>query len=133
MAIFEPKSAAVLLVASQNDYFSPDGIPRAVIEESRLVTRMLQDAVSLLLPLLQRIAESASLLLDSPILFTEDYAELYEPVGILKHIAEVGAFRRGSPGAETSAELREFGKRLVHLPPLYAQMIESGEFPEGQG
>lgn len=133
MAIFEPKSAAVLLVAPENDYFSLDGIPRPLLEQSRLVTGRLQNAVSLLLRLLQRVAESASLLLDSPILFTGDYAELYEPLGILKHIAEGSACRRGTPGAETIAEAREFGKRLVHLPPLYAQVIESGEFPEGQG
>ena len=31
--------------------------------------------------------------ISAPIIFTEDYSELKEPVGILKTIVEVGAFK----------------------------------------
>jgi len=56
------------------------------------------------------------LMISTPILFMPDYSELIEPVGILKTIKEVGAFKSGSPGSETINELLQFGERIIEVP-----------------
>ncbi len=52
----------------------------------------------------------------TPIHFTDDYSELIEPVGILKTIKEVGAFRRNDMGSEAIPELVAMGDRILTLP-----------------
>jgi hypothetical protein len=53
--------------------------------------------------LVRELAELPILIVATPIIFTPDYRELVEPVGILKTVKEVGAFRAGTKGAETIA------------------------------
>jgi nicotinamidase-related amidase len=106
------RKTAVLLVGFQNDYFSSDGILRGVIEESRRVTRALVHTVELL----EKLEDTPALLVETPIVFTENYDELEEPVGILKRIAELGAFQASTPGSETVPEIARFGSRLMRVP-----------------
>lgn len=56
------------------------------------------------------------LIVSTPIIFTPDYSELIDPVGILKGIKEVGAFKAGTKGSELIPELRRFGDRIVEVP-----------------
>jgi nicotinamidase-related amidase len=103
---------AFLLVGFQNDYFAEDGILREFIEESHRVTNALSNTVKLL----KRVRDSDALLIETPIVFTEDYSELSNPVGILESIKEHGAFRAGTKGAETVPTIAEFGSRLLRVP-----------------
>ena len=103
---------ALVLVGYQNDYFAEDGILREFVEgQSRDAT--LQNTIALLdaakdLPELLVIA--------TPIQFTPDYSEITEPVGILKAIIDVGAFRQGEKGTETIPLISGLGDRVVNVP-----------------
>ena len=108
----DPKQTAVVLIGYQNDYFAPDGVLRSAIEESAHVTDNLANVVDLI----ERARASPALLVNTPIVFTPDYSELIEPVGILKTVKEAGAFRAGTKGAETIPELHRFGERIVEMP-----------------
>jgi nicotinamidase-related amidase len=103
---------ALILIGYQNDYFASDGILHGVIEESAGVTNMLANTVELI----KRLRDTFVLMISTPILFTSDYSELIEPVGILKAIREVGAFRAGTRGGETISELQRFGSRILEVP-----------------
>ncbi|XQF93411.1 isochorismatase family cysteine hydrolase [Pseudoalteromonas espejiana] len=103
---------ALLLIGFQNDYFSPDGILYEVIEESSRVTGVVNNTLSLL----DKHIEDFALVLSTPIHFTQDYSELKNPIGILKVIAEVGAFKAGSYGAQGIKELEKYAQRIKQIP-----------------
>ena len=99
---------AFLFIGYQNDYFSNDGILNDVVEESNRTRKILHHS----LELIEKLKEQPVLLIDTPIIFTEDYSELIEPVGILKAIREVQAFKAGTRGAETIDEFLAYGDRF---------------------
>jgi len=107
-----PKTTTLLLIGYQNDYFSPDGALYQVIEEPARVTSTLQNTVELI----SQLQPHPLLMITTPIVFTPDYSEVQQPVGILKAIRELGAFRAGSSGAATVAQLTQFGDRLIEVP-----------------
>lgn len=108
----DSKTTALLLIGYQNDYFSPQGVLRQAIEEPALVTGTLRNTVELI----DRLKPTPVLMITTPIVFTPDYSELQNPVGILKVIQNVGAFRAGSFGAAVVPELAQFGDRLIEVP-----------------
>lgn len=108
----KPDKTALILIGYQNDYFSPDGILHSVIEESSRITGILANT----LYLVERLLSTPVLLVSTPIIFTPDYSELVEPIGILKTIKEVGAFKAGTRGSETISELQRFGDRIIEIP-----------------
>lgn len=101
---------AIILIGYQNDYFAKDGILKSVVEESSKNTNIIENTVNLIKNC------KDFLIITTPILFTEDYSELSEPVGILKTIKNVGAFKKGSKGAETIDELKDFGDKIMEIP-----------------
>lgn len=105
-------NTAVVLIGYQNDYFSPQGVLHEALEEPTRVARMLANTVALV----EQLATTPALMVTTPIVFTPDYRELHDPVGILRVIQEAGAFRQGSSGAATVPELASFGDRLVEVP-----------------
>lgn len=108
----DSQHTALVLIGYQNDYFATDGVLYCVIEESSRVTGTLANT----LDLLECLSVSSILIVDTPIVFTPNYSELAEPVGILKTIKELGAFKAGTKGAETIPELRRFGERIMEVP-----------------
>jgi len=106
----KPQKTALLLIGYQNDYFSEDGILRGVVEESSKVTGVLSNTLNLINEL------EDVLIIATPIIFSEDYSELTEPVGILKIIKEVGAFKKGSSGSQTISELAQFKDKIIEIP-----------------
>jgi len=106
------KNSALILIGYQNDYFATDGILHDVIEESSRATGVLANTVELL----TRASSSEMLIVSTPIIFTPEYDELVEPVGILKMIKEVGAFNSGTKGSDTIPELIQFGSRILEVP-----------------
>ncbi|VAX01820.1 Isochorismatase [hydrothermal vent metagenome] len=102
----------LLLIGYQNDYFSPTGILRDVVE----APAHHQTVLSNTLDLVQRLAPSPVRMVDTPIVFTDDYHELVNPIGILNTIKELGAFKVGSDGVETIPELQAFANRITTIP-----------------
>jgi nicotinamidase-related amidase len=107
-----PTRTALLLIGFQNDYFANDGILHAVIEESSRVSGVLKNTINLL----EEAAPLFDLIVSTPIHFTDSYGELEEPVGILKTIKEVGAFKAGHPGAETIPEFKQYEDIITEVP-----------------
>lgn len=107
-----PQHTSLVLIGYQNDYFATDGVLYRVIEEASRVTGTLANTIDLL----ERLSATPVLIVSTPLVFTLDYSELIEPVGILKTVKEMGAFRAGTKGAETTPELRRFGERITEVP-----------------
>ena len=106
------KKTALILIGYQNDYFADDGILHGVIEESSRVSGVLANT----LEILDSVLSSEALLITTPIIFTPEYSELKDPVGILKTIKEVGAFKGGTSGAETIKEFDKYKDRIIEVP-----------------
>ncbi len=103
---------ALVLIGFQNDYFSDNGILHSVIEESSKITGVLHNTLALL----RNHGNDFAVVVNTPIIFTENYSELQNPVGILKVITEVGAFKKNSYGAEIIQELDEFKDFIKVIP-----------------
>ena len=102
-------NSAFIFVGYQKDYFSSDGILRGVIEESDRTNHILDNS----LLLLARLSKTNATLIQTPIIFTSDYREIVEPVGILKTIVDVKAFQGGSQGSEIIGAFQEYGDRIL--------------------
>lgn len=102
---------ALLLVGFQNDYFHQDGILRGVVEETALELKVLENT----LKVIEEIPASLPVF-TTPILFSEDYSEIIEEVGILKAIKELGAFKRGTLGGETIKQFKALDDRIIEVP-----------------
>lgn len=104
--------SALLLIGFQNDYFAEDGILHSVIEESESVTGALQNTLSLL----ARSGEDFGRVISTPIIFTENYEELTDAVGILQTIKEVGAFKANETGSKTIPQLDQYAELIHEIP-----------------
>ena len=102
------ETTAFIFIGYQNDYFSQDGILRSVIEEADRTRNILTNTLSLI----QKIQAFNTTLIQTPIIFTPDYSELLDPVGILKVIQDVEAFKKDTHGAEIIDEFKSFGDRI---------------------
>ena len=105
-------NTALVLIGFQKDYFDSNGILRSVIEESAKTTRVLENTIELI----NQLKDTDTLILETPILFSEDYSETQKPVGLLKAIAELKAFQKGSDGAKTIDPILQFGDRIQTVP-----------------
>ena len=108
----DAKNTALILVGYQNDYFSPRGKLHSVMEDSYQATIVLANT----LRLVEQLSTTPTLIISTPVVFSKDYRELNEPVGILANIKEVGAFQSGNIGAETVPELKRFHERIIEVP-----------------
>lgn len=108
----DSKKTALLLIGFQNDYFAEDGILRGVIEESAKTNRVLENTLNLI----ESLKGTDVKIYETPILFTQDYGETNNPVGLIKTIVEVKAFQEGSLGSNTIPEIEAFGDRIVRVP-----------------
>ncbi len=105
-------NTAVILIGYQNDYFAKNGILHGVIEESLDANNVLNNTVNLV----NKLSAENLLIISTPICFTHHYEELDNPVGILKVVKDAGAFKAGTPGAETIEELKQFGDAITEVP-----------------
>ncbi|MBU0500524.1 MAG: cysteine hydrolase family protein [Gammaproteobacteria bacterium] len=105
-----PSTTALILIGYQKDYFHENGILHKVIEAA--VAHVLSNT----LDLLDHLAPSPATIVSTPINFTPDYTELVDPIGILKIIRDVGAFKQGTTGADAIDELARYGDRIIEIP-----------------
>lgn len=106
------KKTALILIGFQNDYFAASGILQGAIQENENTNGVLDNT----LKLLDGLVDTPALLIQTPIVFTTDYRELKDPVGILAVIKELGAFRAGTEGSQIIPEFERFGDRIKTLP-----------------
>lgn len=66
------------------------------------------------LNLIHDLPESVAII-STTIVFSELYEELEDPVGILKSIKELGAFKRNTFDAEEVPEFQSIGERIVRM------------------
>jgi len=104
-----PNTTALILIGYQNDYFSKEGVLRSVIESDA------DSVLSHTLALIEALKDTPVTMIATPILFTDDYRELDEPVGILKAVKEAEAFKRGSFGGQTIDAVTAFGERILEV------------------
>jgi nicotinamidase-related amidase len=107
-----PETTALVLIGFQRDYFSPEGVLHGVVEESHRVSGTLDNTLAFI----ESYRDSEMLMVNTPIVFSELYEELENPIGILKTIRDVQAFKHGAPGSEVIDEISELGDRIVTLP-----------------
>jgi len=105
------KEIAVILVGYQNDYFAKDGILKSVVEEPGRVDAVLKNTIALI----EKLQSTEATILATGIILTPNYRSLSNSTGILDKIKEVGAFTKGTPGAETIDELKQFGDRILFV------------------
>ena len=103
---------ALILIGFQNDYFADDGILKDFIDESARETQVLANTLSLV----ERAAKTELMMIQTPIQFRDDYSELGRPVGILRAIKEVGAFKRSGPGGAVIEQMQAYGERIRTVP-----------------
>lgn len=103
-------STALLLIGFQNEYFSEAGALHGNIDAGT-PKRVLSASVRLI----ERLAGSETLIVATPIVFTANYDELINPVGVLAAIKARGAFREGTHGARLVDELEPFLPRIVEV------------------
>jgi nicotinamidase-related amidase len=106
------ESTALILIGYQNDYFAKDGVLRGVIEESLTTNHVLENTLAML----EMAVDSEATIITTPIVFSPDYRELDNPVGILKVCKDVGAFRASTPGSATIPEFDRFADRMLEIP-----------------
>jgi nicotinamidase-related amidase len=102
---------AIVLIGFQKDYFDKDGILYGVVEESLSQLSVLENTLSVI----KKELEENTLIISTPIIFSEDYGELVDPVGILSTIKEVGAFKGGKEGAQTVDSIGQF-EEILEVP-----------------
>ncbi len=107
-----PNTTALILIGYQNDYYALDGALHGLLEDSGYVRRSLDNTVALL----GRLALSGVAMIETPIVFTADYSELRDPVGILAAVRDMRAFEAGTHGSARVAELQPYGGRILSIP-----------------
>ena len=103
------EKTAFIFVGYQNDYFAEDGVLRAVIEEADRNRHILDNTLTLL----KNLKDEPTTLIQTPIVFTDDYSELNNPVGILKAVKDANAFRKGTKGGDTLDAFKAYGDRIL--------------------
>jgi nicotinamidase-related amidase len=107
----EKNRTALVLVGFQNEWFAPTGVLNEVFEDKSHVERMIKNV----LRLVTQLQHTDVPIVSTPIVFTPDYRELLDPVGILKTIRDVKAFQHGTMGSELIPELKSFGDRIIEV------------------
>ncbi|MGB3716800.1 MAG: cysteine hydrolase [Candidatus Promineifilaceae bacterium] len=101
--MLDPKKTAVVMIEFQNDFTTEGGslheAVRGVMESSNMLENA-QDTVS-------KARDIGATIIHAPITFAEGYPELGDhPYGILKGVVDSSSFRKGTWGAEFTAEMQ---------------------------
>ncbi len=105
----DTKDTALILIGLQNDYFASDGVLNSNIEYPDVVLKHIT-------ALLDELIKTDTLIVTTPIIFSHKPGELDEPVGILKLIKDLEAFKKGTKGADTVPEIKAYGNRIQEIP-----------------
>ena len=112
MSSLSPGKIALLLIGFQRDYFDPDGILYSVVEESHRLSGTLEHTIQVI----DAIIGTSITIVNTPIVFSESYHEIDNPMGILKAIKDSEAFKVGTTGAEILPQIQNYGDRIEIIP-----------------
>lgn len=112
MSSMSPHKIALLLIGFQKDYFDPDGILYPVVEESHRISGTLEHTIQVI----DAIINTSITIVNTPIVFSETYHEIDNPMGILKAIKDAEAFKVGTSGAEILPQIQKYGDRIEIIP-----------------
>jgi nicotinamidase-related amidase len=104
----ESPRTALLLIGFQNDYMHPNGLLHGALEDTEGFEKMLKNVFHII----ESVDDDAVVILHTPLVFSENYDELHEPIGILKVIKEAGAFKSGTVGSEIIEQFEKYGDRI---------------------
>lgn len=65
--------------------------------------------------LIDSLLDTHVLILNTPILFSEDYSEMNDPSGLMATIKKSGAFRREAWGGDVHPAIQRYGDRIVQF------------------
>ncbi|NQX98599.1 MAG: cysteine hydrolase [Flavobacteriales bacterium] len=105
------KKKAIILIGFQKDYFDKDGILHGVVEESLNQLNVLEKTINVI----KSATEDGTMIISTPIIFSENYNELVNPIGILSTIKDVGAFKANMEGSKTIESITQF-KNIIEIP-----------------
>ena len=108
---YSADKTAILLIGFQNDFLDKKGALSAVIEQNVSENKVIEHATFLI----EQLKDTDILIVNTPILFSEDYSELHDPSGLMATIKDAGAFRRDAWGGEVHPAILAFGDRILHL------------------
>ncbi|MBL4754481.1 MAG: isochorismatase family protein [Flavobacteriales bacterium] len=106
----ELEKTAIILLDYRNNQAVSQGLIRDDFDETSDVTGVLENIVALLKDLRN------ALIISTPIIFTEEYRELDEPVGLLNTIADMGAFKMRENKDGTRSSMKRFGDSIIEIP-----------------
>lgn len=112
MSSLSSRKTALLLIGFQRDYFDPDGILYSVVEESHRLSGTLEHTIQVI----DAIIGTSITIVNTPIVFSESYHEIDNPMGILKAIKDSEAFKVGTTGAEILPQIQKYGDRIEIIP-----------------
>ncbi|MFX0066125.1 MAG: cysteine hydrolase [Candidatus Hermodarchaeota archaeon] len=93
---------AILLIEFQNDFCKP-GFPLfPAVEKQIKENNTIENTVDVV----KKAKDKGALILGIPITFDPDYKDLGDAVGIKENVKNVGAFKKGTEGAEFIEELK---------------------------
>jgi len=108
----ENSKTALLLIGFQNDYFSKDGVLNGAFEDPQALENVIVKTTELL----NAVADTEILVVETPVKFTANYQELDEPVGILKAIKDAGALIKDTYGSATIERIKATTPQIISLP-----------------
>ena len=104
------KETAVVLIEFQNDFCKEGGILHGGVQGELSRQGTIPNAVKLA----EEARKKGALIVHSPFIFNEKYFEDHQMQGIVKAVADGGAFREGTWGAEIIDELKpQEGDKVV--------------------
>jgi nicotinamidase-related amidase len=106
-----PATTALVLVGYQNEFFAPEGGFRDLVEDARSLDAVLDQTLGLL----RALPSAEPLVLATPLTFSDGYAELVEPIGVLAAIRDRGLLRAGTGGVETIEAFAPFVGRMTEI------------------
>lgn len=102
---------ALLLIGFQNDFLAKKGALSSVIEQNVTENNVIENTTVLI----DKLLEQDVMIINTPILFSEDYSEMNDPSGLMATIKETGAFRREAWGGDVHDAIKGYGDQVVQL------------------
>jgi|YelNatPaOPRAMG01_1025707.scaffolds.fasta_scaffold45097_4 nicotinamidase-related amidase len=101
---FKAKETAIILIEFQNDFCKPGFPLYPGVEKILTENRVIENTVELV----KEARGRGVLIIGCPITFEPDYRDLGQEFGIKANAKKVGAFRKGTRGAEFIDELKPY-------------------------
>lgn len=111
LMMYPADQTALLLIGFQNDFLSREGALTSIIEQHVAENKLIDHTTALI----DSLADTNVLIINTPILFSENYSEMNDPSGLMAMIKESGAFRRKAWGGDVHPAIQRYNDRIVQF------------------